>query len=150
DGQEKGREPRAEEVLGALLLRLQPLGAMAQRRRAEIEQEDAADRAQPILEIEQQVGDDGEPEAGDDPEDGVGARRAESRDEAEEAALEDRPPDAEHADRPDRDGDDHPDGDAFQEKDEQHESASLAWEASRIRGAASHMATALRTQSICP
>src|SRR6185437_12896893 len=123
DRQDEGREIGAEQVLGVLLGRLATDDPLAQRAGADIDEEEAAGQAQPILIAEKKIGDDGQAETGDDAEDGIGARRAEAGEEAEEPSLEDGAADAEHADGPDRHGDDEADGDAFQKKQEQHGAA---------------------------
>ena len=68
----------------------------------EIEQEEAADDADPIALLLQEIADPGEAERGGQAVDGVGAGGAEAADEAGEAAVGERAADAEDADRTDR------------------------------------------------
>ncbi len=70
--------------------------------------------------LDQGVGDRGQPQGCDAAEEGVGDGGAEPRDQAGDRAAQDRAPDAEHTDRPDRDRDRHPHQDAAQEKRQVH------------------------------
>src|SRR6266849_1355879 len=105
DRQDEGREIGTEQILGILLELLRAHDAFAQRADTDIDEEEAAGRAHPLLIVEQEVRDDGQAKTGDDAEDRVGARRAEPGEKAEKPALENRAADAEHADGADRNGD---------------------------------------------
>jgi hypothetical protein len=91
-------------------------GLEKQGRAAGIEQINAAGGAQPVFPADEPVGDKGEAEGGDDPKDRVGGRGAEPRYQSREPALENRPAQAQNADRADRDRDHGADHDAFQKK----------------------------------
>jgi hypothetical protein len=86
----------------------------------DIEKVTAASDAQPLLIVDQPIGDDGEAEPCDDPEHRVGGSRAEPRHETRERAFENGPADAHDPDRADRNGDDNADHDAFQKKRQKH------------------------------
>ena len=64
----------------------------------------AADSAQPILVVEQQMGNCSDSEPRYDPENGIGRGGAKTRNKADELALEDGAADAHDADRADRNG----------------------------------------------
>src|SRR5207253_7960192 len=90
--------------------------------------------AQPSLITQQPIGNDGEAEPRDDPEDGVGGGGAKSRHEACEFSLEDGPANAHDPHRTDRNGDDDADHDAFQEKHQKHPDGTQGGGAGAVSG----------------
>src|SRR6516164_1538712 len=118
--QPEGRQVISEQAFGIRLgiqlrFRLGQQGGAA-----DIEQITPARDPQPMLIADQPIGDDGQAEPGDDPEDRVGCRGAETRHQTCQLALENCPANAHDADGADRNGYNDADHDAFQKKYKKH------------------------------
>ena len=93
---------------------------------ADIEQINAAGGAQPSFVAEKPVGNESEAKGGDGPEQRVGGCGAEPRYQSRQPAIENRPVQAQDADRADRNRDHRADHDALQKKHQKHRRAARA------------------------
>ena len=84
----------------------------------------------PLLVADQPIGDKGQAEGRNKPEYCVGCRSAQPRDEASQLALENRPADAQDANRANRNSDNDTNDNALQQKQKQHLGAILVKRAS--------------------